>query len=228
MAHSDLASHIEFCGTRTEACPRCGNFIMHKDLNQHNSSNCTYPETKPPASNTNGFRNHGGGDDFRFPASHGAFGEIFGGPFRGLHGSFNPFEFEELRQALEGDADGRGMPSAVAEDSDASAAAEGSRLRRGGGFGVWRNPAVPRQKKNNTQGGARKATTNRRSEVNRQREQGWYPLVFFVSVMVWSGEVYSIIHLTIMNSVTIPNSETCLFLSNTVFAQCRLPQCSCH
>ena len=172
MPHSDLASHVEFCGTRTEACPRCGNFIMHKDLPRHNSTNCVYPEVKPPpASHANGFRDHGGGDDRRFGADQ----RVFGGYFGQMNSSFNPFEFEELRRALEGNADGRGLPSILAVDSDASAAAtEGGRWRRGrGGPLVRRNLAMPGQGRNDTRGGARKATTNRRSEVNRQREQGW-------------------------------------------------------
>lgn len=168
MPHADLASHVEFCGTRTEACPRCGNFVMHKDLPRHNNSNCTYPEIKPPASNTSGFRFRGGGDDYGFAANHGAFGEIFSG----LHSSYDPFEFAEIRRALEGDAERQGMPSILVEDSDASAAAEGSHSRRGRGLGVRRNPAVPWQKKNDARRGSQKPTTSRRSELNRHREQG--------------------------------------------------------
>ena len=173
LPHCDLAAHLEFCGTRTEACPRCGNFIMHKDLQRHNSSNCAYPEVKPPApaSETNGFRDRGGGDDlFGIGRNAGPFGQ------GGFDDSFDPYVFEEIRRALEGDADGRGMPNMVEVDSDASAAAgAGSEWgRRGRGGRMDRNPALPERKKNDTRGGrgTRKTTTNRRSEINRQRERG--------------------------------------------------------
>ncbi|KAK7087657.1 TRAF-type zinc finger domain-containing protein 1-like [Littorina saxatilis] len=193
VPHSDLAPHVEFCGTRTEACPRCGGFIMHKDLERHNDSNCAYPEVKPPTNTTNGFRDRGGGDDNMFNPHLREFGRPrhtgFGVMYQDLDDSFDPFEFEAIRRALEGDSEGRGMPggvdegrvmpSAVVTDSDASAAAgERERGRRGRGArgGTGRNaPVIPGQKKNDTGGGTRKAATNRRSEVNRHRERASSP-----------------------------------------------------
>lgn len=172
VPHCDLASHLEFCSTRTEACPRCGNFIMHKDLLRHNSSNCAYPEAKPPASQANGARDHiGEGDRFDFDQRGGFFS------YGELDDSFNPFEFEELQRVLDMSDNGGGMQSLPVEDSDASAAAgeqeRGGRERRQGAkFGRTPAAGLADQKKNDTRrGGGRKAATNRKSDVNRQRDR---------------------------------------------------------
>ncbi|KAL8566414.1 hypothetical protein ACOMHN_011992 [Nucella lapillus] len=178
LPHCDLPAHLEFCSTRTEPCPRCSNFIMHKDLLRHNSSNCAYPEAKPPPPSHPPAANGGGfnflGESFGFASQ----GDFFS--YRELNDSFDPFEFEEIRRALEGDADGGGggggMQSLV-EDSDASAAA-GEQGRggereggQGGRFGRTNVARLADQKKNDTRRGGRKVTTNRRSDVNRQRNQ---------------------------------------------------------
>ncbi|XP_076452734.1 uncharacterized protein LOC143288271 [Babylonia areolata] len=171
VPHCDLAPHLEFCGTRTEACPRCGNFVMHKDLLRHNSSNCTYPEVKPPTSQANGARDQKRGRE-RF--GFGQRGGVF--DYRELDNSFDHFEFEQIRQALEEDADGRGVQSLLQADSDASAAAgevgrSGRGRRQGAGFGRAAATRLAEQKKNDTRSRGRKAATNRRSDVNRQRIQ---------------------------------------------------------
>ena len=44
---SEYTSHIDFCGSRTEQCPLCQQYIMLKDMTQHETSGCTYPEPKP-------------------------------------------------------------------------------------------------------------------------------------------------------------------------------------
>ncbi|XP_013396795.1 TRAF-type zinc finger domain-containing protein 1 isoform X1 [Lingula anatina] len=44
----DLPNHISYCGTRTEQCFKCAQFIMLKDQDKHDETNCTYPQ------NTNG------------------------------------------------------------------------------------------------------------------------------------------------------------------------------
>ncbi|XP_005108630.1 TRAF-type zinc finger domain-containing protein 1 [Aplysia californica] len=57
---ADLASHFDYCGSRTECCPLCQQYIMLKDMVQHENSGCSYPEPKPAAapasSNTDPFR----------------------------------------------------------------------------------------------------------------------------------------------------------------------------
>ncbi|CAH1232819.1 TRAFD1 [Branchiostoma lanceolatum] len=47
LSHKDLASHLDYCGTRTEECFKCHQRIMKKDELQHEASNCKYPEPKP-------------------------------------------------------------------------------------------------------------------------------------------------------------------------------------
>ncbi|XP_045171448.2 TRAF-type zinc finger domain-containing protein 1-like [Mercenaria mercenaria] len=46
-----LESHLDCCGSRTEPCPKCGQFIMLKEQTKHDESNCTYPEVKPKNNN---------------------------------------------------------------------------------------------------------------------------------------------------------------------------------
>ncbi|XP_060584425.1 TRAF-type zinc finger domain-containing protein 1-like [Ruditapes philippinarum] len=57
-----LDSHLDYCGSRTEPCPKCGQFIMLKEQTKHDDSNCTYPEVKPK--NNNVADGHRRPDDF--------------------------------------------------------------------------------------------------------------------------------------------------------------------
>lgn len=38
-----LEEHIEFCGSRTEKCPKCNQYIKAKDQSKHDSTKCAYP-----------------------------------------------------------------------------------------------------------------------------------------------------------------------------------------
>ena len=49
MPRDDLTDHEKYCGTRTEHCPLCQQYIMIKDFEKHSSSGCTYPERKQNA-----------------------------------------------------------------------------------------------------------------------------------------------------------------------------------
>lgn len=48
------AEHVEYCGSRTERCPLCSQFVKHRDQAIHESSNCQLPPVtvapKPSAS----------------------------------------------------------------------------------------------------------------------------------------------------------------------------------
>nr|KAG5708076.1 hypothetical protein BaRGS_002812 [Batillaria attramentaria] len=104
---------------------------MQKDQLRHNSSNCTYPPPTTTTTNTTpglmGLGGHGADGDGRGPMDERAFREFFGFGTEQLSTSFDPFTFEEIRQALGpgmgGDTSERSMPSLPLEDSDASAAA---------------------------------------------------------------------------------------------------------
>ncbi|WAR01253.1 TRAD1-like protein [Mya arenaria] len=39
----DLNSHLDYCGSRTEPCPKCGVFIMLKEQQKHEEQNCQKP-----------------------------------------------------------------------------------------------------------------------------------------------------------------------------------------
>ena len=38
-----MASHVEYCGSRTEKCDTCDRFIQMKDLTEHVNTGCQYP-----------------------------------------------------------------------------------------------------------------------------------------------------------------------------------------
>ncbi|GFO41265.1 traf-type Zinc finger domain-containing protein 1-like protein [Plakobranchus ocellatus] len=46
---NEFESHADFCGSRTECCPLCQQYVMLKDMSQHENSGCTYPPPKPAA-----------------------------------------------------------------------------------------------------------------------------------------------------------------------------------
>ncbi|CAG5129933.1 unnamed protein product [Candidula unifasciata] len=43
---NEMEAHLDYCGSRTECCPLCQQYIMQKDKLRHESSGCTYPEPK--------------------------------------------------------------------------------------------------------------------------------------------------------------------------------------
>ena len=67
LVQDQLAAHTDYCGTRTEPCLKCSQYIMHKDLARHEESNCTYPEPKPKPA-TNPTPAQGRGIDYRTPS----------------------------------------------------------------------------------------------------------------------------------------------------------------
>ncbi|KAK3585334.1 hypothetical protein CHS0354_004600 [Potamilus streckersoni] len=52
LPKSELKNHQDYCGSRTEPCVRCGQYIMLKDQIKHEESKCTYPPV--PVKQTNG------------------------------------------------------------------------------------------------------------------------------------------------------------------------------
>ncbi|KAL4224303.1 TRAF-type zinc finger [Mactra antiquata] len=77
FAKDELQAHIDYCGSRTEPCTKCGQFIMLKEQIKHDESNCTYPEVKPKNNNVvdgNTRRNPFEFDDFsRMMGGHDIF-----------------------------------------------------------------------------------------------------------------------------------------------------------
>jgi len=53
MPKSEHNTHIGYCGSRTEQCPTCQQYIMLKDMTRHEESMCTFPEPKPVPVSTN-------------------------------------------------------------------------------------------------------------------------------------------------------------------------------
>lgn len=43
-----IQEHIDFCGSRTEKCAKCNQYIQFKDKYKHDSSNCAYPPPQQP------------------------------------------------------------------------------------------------------------------------------------------------------------------------------------
>ncbi|KAK3710494.1 hypothetical protein RRG08_021310 [Elysia crispata] len=77
---NEFESHKDFCGSRTECCPLCQQYVMLKDMLQHENSGCTYPPRKPtppPQRNSHAAEM----DPFSMVQMHQLLGgEDFGGP----------------------------------------------------------------------------------------------------------------------------------------------------
>jgi len=54
MPAIDLTEHHEFCGSRTDLCNKCQQYIMYKDMQKHEDSDCSFPVVKKQK-NSNGF-----------------------------------------------------------------------------------------------------------------------------------------------------------------------------
>ncbi|XP_071092778.1 TRAF-type zinc finger domain-containing protein 1-like [Haliotis cracherodii] len=146
LPRCDVNSHQDYCGTRTEPCPKCAQFIMKKDLLQHEASNCDYPAPKPT---TNGHEEDRDRDRFvDFPEYGYEFADA---------GFDNAFAMDELSRMMENTR----MQGTLNSQLDIP------------GFGRPRN--VPgtqaRSYTNNNTTRTRKSTTNRKSELNRQRQR---------------------------------------------------------
>lgn len=48
---NELTDHTDYCGSRTEQCAKCSQFIMLKDQLKHEESNCAFPPIKPANNN---------------------------------------------------------------------------------------------------------------------------------------------------------------------------------
>ena len=46
LPFNKMASHAEYCGSRTEKCDICDKFIQMKDLTEHVNTGCQYPPVK--------------------------------------------------------------------------------------------------------------------------------------------------------------------------------------
>ncbi|XP_060069442.1 TRAF-type zinc finger domain-containing protein 1-like [Ylistrum balloti] len=144
VAQQDLETHLGYCGTRTEPCARCGQYIMIKDQVKHEDSNCTYPQPKltnskevnRQMSNSNGATSNGEGASAAFSDDM-----LFGS------GNMNSFEFKEIQRIL--------------TKPEISGAAEGSSVHRS------RSEAVKTKKAT----GKKSNDKNKKSDLNRLREQ---------------------------------------------------------
>lgn len=46
LPFSELTSHVEYCGSRTEKCDNCDRFVQKKDFEMHTDTGCQYPVKK--------------------------------------------------------------------------------------------------------------------------------------------------------------------------------------
>ncbi|XP_046555045.1 TRAF-type zinc finger domain-containing protein 1-like [Haliotis rubra] len=147
LPRCDLNSHQDYCGTRTESCPKCAQFIMKKDLLQHEASNCDYPTPKPATNGHDGDRDRERFVDF--PQYDYEFPDA---------GFDNAFAMDELSRMMENTR----MQGSLNSQLDMA------------GFGRPRNApgTQSRSYTNNNTTRTRKSTTNRKSELNRQRQRG--------------------------------------------------------
>ena len=52
LPHVEMEAHEDYCGSRTECCPKCKRYIQIRDHDQHEITDCAYPEQKPPTHQT--------------------------------------------------------------------------------------------------------------------------------------------------------------------------------
>ena len=50
-----LNPHLDYCGSRTEQCSKCLQYIKLKDQTKHEESNCQFPEVRPKNNNRSDF-----------------------------------------------------------------------------------------------------------------------------------------------------------------------------
>jgi len=53
VAFDGLQGHQDVCGSRTERCTKCSQYVMLRDQGRHEDSNCTYPTPRSTNSNNN-------------------------------------------------------------------------------------------------------------------------------------------------------------------------------
>ena len=46
LPFSEMAAHVEYCGSRTDKCEKCNRYVQKKDLEEHLSNDCNFPATK--------------------------------------------------------------------------------------------------------------------------------------------------------------------------------------
>ncbi|OWF56807.1 TRAF-type zinc finger domain-containing protein 1 [Mizuhopecten yessoensis] len=144
VAQQDLEAHLGYCGTRTEPCAHCGQYIMIKDQVKHEDSNCTYPQPKP----TNGREFNRQLSNGNGPTSNGeGVGAAFSDDMLFGTGEINTFEFKEIQRIL--------------TKPEISGAA-GQRVR-GSQQRDTEKPKKATRKKSNDK--------NKKSDLNRLREQ---------------------------------------------------------
>lgn len=143
VAQQELEAHLGYCGTRTEPCPRCGQYIMIKDQVKHEDSNCTYPQPKPTNGRDDSRRVSNG------TASNGdGVGAAFSDDMLFGSGNMNSFEFKEIQRIL--------------TKPEMSGAAEGVSTRGS------RQRETEKTKKT---AGKKSNDKNKKSDLNRLREQ---------------------------------------------------------
>lgn len=141
MPKSELDSHLGYCGTRTETCHKCGQFIMKKDEIKHDESNCTYPTQKPTTDNGS---NRNPSNGFAINSIPGGSSVLLPDELYHMEPSYDPFTFEEMHRLL--------------RSEDMSGAAGGTS-----------NPIINDTRRDKMK--FTKSKTNKKSEVNKQREK---------------------------------------------------------
>ena len=54
----ELQPHLDYCGSRTEPCAKCGAYIMLKDQTKHEEENCRKPQPVPKTSTNQARADH--------------------------------------------------------------------------------------------------------------------------------------------------------------------------
>lgn len=95
----DLKSHLDYCGSRTEQCPKCSQFILFRDQLQHEETDCSYPVPKPTSDNSSAndmfnFFGESPQSSVPFGYSHAAYSQ------RSPQEHVSPFVLDEMNRFL--------------------------------------------------------------------------------------------------------------------------------
>ncbi|KAK7499138.1 hypothetical protein BaRGS_00009685 [Batillaria attramentaria] len=199
VPRSELDQHFNDVHAKV-ACTLCGTEIEKDQLDTHMEADCTkrnvpceYCELEMPHAELAEHLEycHGADGDGRGPMDERAFREFFGFGTEQLSTSFDPFTFEEIRQALGpgmgGDTSERSMPSLPLEDSDASAAAGERAMVVDMSKRPSKNIRLPVRKndsrsrvpgpRSDQRGPRNVVSTNKRSNLNRQTQRDTEPAI---------------------------------------------------
>ena len=77
MSMQDFAQHENACGSRTDRCEKCGNYVMLREMTEHVSNGCMNNKKEVKHPNNKPYVSDNPADDFRFASASNGFDRDF-------------------------------------------------------------------------------------------------------------------------------------------------------